>query len=85
MLADNKLDANEWTVGRYSIADLHLFRLYWRFATTLKPALGTYPNLERHYQRMMQRPAVQKALEVEGALGFNLSPAGAERGYNAPR
>ena len=29
-LADQRLGARPWAVGNYSIADIHLFRLYWR-------------------------------------------------------
>jgi glutathione S-transferase len=71
-LAEERLGAHEWTVGRYSIADIHLFRLYWRFVKTLEPAAGTYPNLSAHYERMMARPAVQRTLQAEAAVGYNL-------------
>jgi glutathione S-transferase len=71
-LAEPRLGANDWTVGRYSIADIHLFRLYWRFWTTVKPAPGSYPNLSAHYDRMMARPAVQRTLKAEAAIGYNL-------------
>src|SRR5574337_1328181 len=30
-IAETRLGAREWAVGRYSIADIHLFRLFWRF------------------------------------------------------
>jgi glutathione S-transferase len=59
-------------VEQYSIADIHLFRLYWRFVTTLRPAPGSYPNLSAHHDRMMTRPAVQRTLEAEAAVGYNL-------------
>jgi glutathione S-transferase len=72
VLADQRLGANEWTVDRYSIADIHLFRLYWRFVDTLHPAPATYPNLSAHYERMMSRPAVKRTLEAESAIGYNL-------------
>ena len=72
VLADQRLGPNEWTVERYSIADIHLFRLYWRFVDTLHPAPGAYPNLSAHYERMMTRPAVQKTLKAEAAIGYNL-------------
>ena len=72
VLADQRLGPNEWTVDHYSIADIHLFRLYWRFVDTLHPTPGAYPNLSAHYDRMMARPAVQKTLKAEAAIGYNL-------------
>ena len=72
-LADQRLGAREWALGqRYSIADIHLFRLFWRFIGALKPAPGTFPHLEAHYTRMMARPAVKKTIEVESAIGYAL-------------
>lgn len=71
-LADQRLGAPPWTVGSYSIADIHLFRLYWRFFNSLKPAPGEFPNLTAHYQRMMARPAVQKTIAIEAAIGYEL-------------
>jgi len=71
-LAEQRLGLREWAVERYSIADIHLFRLYWRFVTTLQPAPGSYPNLSAHHDRMMARPAVRRTLEAEAAVGYNL-------------
>ena len=71
-LADDRLGAKEWAIGRYSIADIHLFRLFWRFQNSLKPPPGTFPSLTAHYHRMMARPAVKKTIEVEAALGYEL-------------
>ena len=71
-IADDRLGAREWAIGRYSIADIHLFRLYWRFFNSLKPEPGNFPNLDKHYARMMARPAVQKTIEIETALGYHL-------------
>ena len=70
-IADKRL-GNGWTIGMYSIADIHLFRLFWRFANALKPTPGTFPNLEAHYARMMARPAVRKTIEIESAVGYEL-------------
>ncbi len=64
-VANRKLGEKEWAIGRYSIADIHLFRVYWRFRPALDAAPGTYPALEAHHDRMLARPAVQKALEIE--------------------
>ena len=71
-LADQRLGKQEWAIGRYSIADIHLFRLFWRFANSLKPPPGSLPNLEAHYTRMMARPAVRRTIEIEQAIGYDL-------------
>ena len=71
-IADKKLGAQEWALGSYSIADIHLFRLYWRFRGTYDPRASQFPNLEAHYARMMARPAVIKTCEIEAAAGYEL-------------
>ena len=72
-IAEPRLGSNEWTVGgQYSIADIHLFRLYWRFKTSTSPAPGEYPSLDAHFARIMARPAVQKTIEIESKIGYNL-------------
>jgi len=73
-IADARLGDRLWALGRYSIVDIHLFRLYWRFANSLKPAPGSFPRLSAHYDRMMQRPAVQRTLAAESAIGYELPP-----------
>ena len=70
-IADRRL-GNGWALQDYSIADIHLFRLYWRFANSLKPAPETFPNLTAHYARMMARPAVQRTIAIESAIGYEL-------------
>ena len=71
-IADRRLGSG-WAIGeRYSIADIHLFRLYWRLFHSLKPAPGTFPNLDAHYVRMMARPAVQRTIAAETAVGYEL-------------
>lgn len=71
-LADRRLGDGPWAVGGYSIADIHLFRLYWRFFHSVHPAAGELPNLDAHYRRMMARPAVQKTCAIEAAIGYEL-------------
>jgi glutathione S-transferase len=71
-LAERKLGGRDWAIGRYSIADIHLFRLYWRFRPLLGLAPGDLPALDAHYDRMMARPAVQRTLEIESAIGYEL-------------
>jgi glutathione S-transferase len=71
-VADTKLGSG-WVLGtRYSIADIHLFRLYWRMFNSLHPSPGEFPNLDAHYARMMARPAVQKTIEIETGVGYEL-------------
>jgi glutathione S-transferase len=71
-IAERRLGSREWAVGRYSIADIHLFRLFWRFSNSLELSRTEFPNLFAHYDRMMARPAVQRTLEVEGSIGYEL-------------
>ena len=71
-IADRRLGDNGWALGAYSIVDIHLFRLFWRMAKSLQPAPGTLGNLFRHYEQMMVRPAVQRTIEAEVAIGYEL-------------
>ena len=71
-IAEQRLGRKEWAVERYSIADIHLFRLYWRFVDSLNPAPDEFPGLSAHYERMMARPAVKRTLEIESAIGYAL-------------
>ena len=70
-IADRRL-GDGWALGRYSIVDIHLFRLYWRLANSLAAGAGNVPNLTAHYARMMARPAVQRTIEIEAAIGYEL-------------
>lgn len=71
-IADGRLGDREWAIGRYSIADIHLFRLFWRFNKALRPDPAMFPNLIAHHERMMARPAVQRTCEIEAAIGYEL-------------
>ncbi len=59
-VANRKLGDRQWIIGRYSIADIHLFRVYWRFRPGIDAAPGTYPALEAHHDRMLARPPYRK-------------------------
>jgi glutathione S-transferase len=70
---ESHLETRRYFVGeRYSIADIHLFRLYWRFRNFLELAPGTLPALDAHYARMMARPAVKRTIEIESGIGYEL-------------
>jgi glutathione S-transferase len=70
-IADQRLGSG-WASETYSIADIHLFRLYWRFANSLKPAAEEFPSLTSHYRRMIARHAVQRTIEIESKIGYEL-------------
>ena len=72
-IAERKFGDGEWALGRYSIVDIHLFRLYWRMKHRPNPASG-FPRLDGLYARMMARPAVKKTIEAETAIGYELPP-----------
>jgi glutathione S-transferase len=71
-IADKRLGEKDWAIGAYSIADIHLFRLFWRLTNSLEISAGTFPNLSRHYDRMMSRPAVRQTIEFERRIGYEL-------------
>jgi glutathione S-transferase len=74
-LAEQRLGARTWTVGdAYTIADIHLFRLYWRYINFPPPVLGRFPALQAHYERVLARPAVRMTIEAESAIGYHLPP-----------
>jgi glutathione S-transferase len=70
-LCEQRLAGQAWALGdRYSLADIHLFRLFWRFVDALHPPASDYPGLMTHYQRMMARDAVRKTIAIESAIGY---------------
>jgi glutathione S-transferase len=71
-IADVRFGTDDWALGRYSVVDIHLFRLYWRMIGGKQPATAGLPRLEAHYRRMMARPAVQRTIEWERAIGYEL-------------
>jgi glutathione S-transferase len=64
-LAAQRLGDKEWALGDYSVADIFLFRLFWRFAARFKFAPGEFPTLEAHRTRMLARSAVAATLAAE--------------------
>ena len=63
-LIDENLAGKDWIAGDFSLADPALFYVsYW---AQLRLKTGLPPNVEKHFERMMDRPGVRKALEDEG-------------------
>lgn len=71
-VAEQRLGERDWALGAYSIADIHLFRLFWRFRGSLGAGAADFPRLAAHHDRMMARPAVRRTLEIESAIGYEL-------------
>ena len=71
-IADKRLGQRQWVLDRFSIADIHLFRLYWRLSGALGLPPTALPHLAAHHDRMMQRPAVKRTCEIESAIGYEL-------------
>lgn len=72
-IAEARLARRRWAVGdRMSIADIHLFRLFWRFRGGAEDAAAGFPWLVDHHARMLARPAVQRTIAVESAIGYEL-------------
>ena len=68
-IAEHKLAGEEWCVGgKYSIADIHLFRLFWRFKDRFGLKPDDHPSVQALHDRMLQRPAVKKTLEAEAKI-----------------
>jgi glutathione S-transferase len=63
-LIDEGLGSKDFIAGDFSIADPALFYVTWWAVVRLK--FGVPANVQRHYDRMMNRPAVRKALKDEG-------------------
>jgi glutathione S-transferase len=71
-LVDWHLAGREWLAGAFSIADIHVFRLFWRLNAALRPATDVFPNLLAHHARMLERPAVRRVIADEAAIGYEL-------------
>jgi glutathione S-transferase len=63
-LIAKSLEGREWLSERFSIADAALFYVAWWAIARLK--LPTPAAVAAHYERMMARPSVRKALADEG-------------------
>lgn len=71
-IADKRLGQRQFVLDHFSIADIHLFRVYWRLAGALGLPPTTFPHLAAHHDHMMQRPAVKRTCEIEAAIGYEL-------------
>ncbi|MDB5578974.1 MAG: glutathione S-transferase [Bradyrhizobium sp.] len=63
-IMDAQLGSNDYILGEFSIADAALFYVEWWETQRLKSKLPE--NCTRHFNAMVNRPAVQRALADEG-------------------
>jgi glutathione S-transferase len=67
-VAEHRLAPSGWAVGdSFSIADIHLFRLFWRFHASVPISRDAFPHLFAHHDRLLARHSVQAALQAEAA------------------
>ncbi|MBT2185825.1 glutathione S-transferase family protein [Sphingobium nicotianae] len=71
--AEQRLNGRAFAMGeRMSIADIHLFRLFWRIRNTINLPLDALPGLVAHHDRMMALPCVRATIAVESEIGYEL-------------
>ena len=71
-LAERKFGDGDWALGSYSVADIHLFRLYWRMVNAPRERPTGLHRLDRLHARMMARAAGQRTIAVESRVGYEL-------------
>jgi glutathione S-transferase len=65
-IAEHRMAPSGWAVDSgFSIADIHLFRLFWRFHASAPISRETFPRLFAHHDRVLARPSVRDALRAE--------------------
>lgn len=60
---DGLMQGRDWVAGEYSMADSALF--YVEFWGARRMGMTLPPNLARHFERMLARPAVQRMMQQE--------------------
>lgn len=70
-LIDSMLEGKDFILGDFSAVDGYLV-VFWRWALFHKLDLAPYKNYAKHFERMNQRPGVQRALarEAEASAAF---------------
>jgi glutathione S-transferase len=63
-IADEKLAAREWFFDQFTAVDAHFFWCF-RRGTQFNLDLSQFKNCLAHFERMQQRPSVQKLLTYE--------------------
>lgn len=64
-LIESRLEPGAWVHGDYSTSDPYLLVMA-RWWGRVGESLSAYPRIQAHAQRMMERPAVQRAFAAEG-------------------
>lgn len=63
-IVEKALGGKDWVFGAWSAADAYIF-VFYNWATKLGLDMSAYPNYGKHFERMQQRPAVQRAMARE--------------------
>jgi glutathione S-transferase len=64
---EDRLQPGAWVHGAYSTSDPYLLVMA-RWYVRLHEDLGAFPRIAAHAERMLERPAVKAAFEVEGIV-----------------
>ncbi len=69
------LSEEDWLVGgRYSVADIYPL-IFYRWGLRMGEAMGGYAAWTGHASRVLERPAVQRAIAREGLAAAEFQPA----------
>lgn len=63
-IIEKALAGKDWVFGEWSAADAYIF-VFFNWATKLGLDVSAFPNYAKHFERMQQRPAVQRAMARE--------------------
>jgi glutathione S-transferase len=63
-IVEKALAGKDWVFGAWSAADAYIF-VFYNWATKLGLDMSACPNYGKHFERMQQRPAVQRAMARE--------------------
>lgn len=63
-IIEKAVTGKDWVFGDWSVADAYIF-VFYNWATKLGLDVSAFPNYGKHFERMKQRPAVQRALARE--------------------
>lgn len=65
-IAEQQLAGREWFFEHFTLPDAYFFWCL-RHGTQFKVDMSAYPNCRAHFERVAQRPSVQKLMALEAS------------------